>query len=249
MIILYNQRYSIGSLELWLVVLAGCGIARGLAGLHGNVWSVPSGIRVALDFDRSAGRFAERAVVVAIVAVGIGVAHWHRRLTDPLQPDIDRVPTRTLLQLKQPEVNEQLSENIVRMPNGAYFVGGAEGLFAVTIPAAPQGHKGANQVWSLTLTIVPPDGNECHGGRISYESFEPRTDIVFSALPIEFKGDGTLRRYAISATYPFSPLHPGSEGVLRFRPFCPRNTQLAIHEVAFLESTVPVHYLPRAKSP
>ncbi|MEP7084568.1 MAG: glycosyltransferase family 39 protein, partial [Betaproteobacteria bacterium] len=90
--ILYNLRYSSGSLELWLILLTGCGLAKLFFGVRAKLSSVPYGLRMALDFDKYSGRILPRVALVLIVLLGCGVAHWHRRLTDPLQPNIDHAP-------------------------------------------------------------------------------------------------------------------------------------------------------------
>jgi hypothetical protein len=247
--LLYNLRYSVGSLEIWLILLAGCGVARLLDGVRTKIWSVPSGLRLAVDFERSGHSGWLGALVVILVIAGIGVAHWDRRLSPSLQPGVDRAPVRTLLDLEAPLANESQMRNVVRLPNGAFFVGGNEGLLAFDVPAPPHHELGLNLIWLLELTIVPPPGETCRGGRISYESVEPRPDVPFTALPIEFKGDGLVHRYAISATYPLSALYPASAGILRLRPFCPMNTHVAVHRISLLESTAHTFYQSRVKLP
>jgi hypothetical protein len=247
--LLYNLRYSIGSLELWLILLAGCGVARLLDGVRARIWSVPSGVRLGIDFEKSAHSGWPGIAVVILVVAGIGIAHWDRRLSPSLQPGVDRAPVRALLELEAPKANASQSRNVVRLPNGAFFVGGNEGLMAFDVPGPPHHELGFNQIWLLELTIVPPPGETCRGGRISYESIEPRPDVPFTALPIEFKGDGLVHRYAISATYPFSALYPASAGILRLRPFCPMNTHVAVHRISLLESTAHTFYQSRVKLP
>jgi hypothetical protein len=202
-----------------------------------------------VNFDRTSGKILPRFGLVMLVAVGIMTAHWHRRLSDALEPNTERAPVRTLLELTNPMVEIANSNNVVAMQNGIYQVSGDQGLFAVDVPRPPHNLLGYNQVWTLELTIAPPPGTSCRGGYISYEPRYPRPDVPFVALPIDFKGDGVRRRYAISATYPFSSLYVASEGVLRFRPLCPKDTQVTIHKIAMLESTAHTFYLSRVTLP
>jgi hypothetical protein len=248
--VLYNRRYSVGSLEPWLILLAGSGIGRIVEGVRAKVALVRYGIRAAVDVDPRKGWVGPRLAVIAVAAAGIGFAHWHRRLTEPVHPDVDAAPTRVLMQLDYPAIDEDHSKNIVRLPNGAYFTTRREeGLFAIRMPATPQKETGFNTILTITMTIVPPEGRECRDGRISYEPDHPLPNWKFEAIPIEFKGDGKTRRYAISATYPLSPLYMGSEGILRFRTMCPEKTQIGVHSIALLESTAPKYYLSRVKQP
>jgi hypothetical protein len=247
--VLYNQRYSVGSLEIWLIILAGCGVARLLHGLRPRFSVVPYEIRLGFDFDKTSGKALPRLGLVMLIVVGIMTAHWHRRLSDALEPNTERAPVRTLLELTNPMVDIAMSGNVVDMQNGIYQTGGDQGLFALDVPRPPHTLLGYNQVWMLELTIAPPPGKSCRGGYISYESFQPRPDVPFVALPIDFKGDGVRRRYAISATYPYSSLYVASDGVLRFRPLCPKDTQVAVHKIALLESTAHTFYLSRVALP
>jgi hypothetical protein len=248
-VVLYNLRYSVGSLELWLIILASCGAARLLDGVRPNFSMVPYGIRLAVDIDKASGKILPRLGLVTVVVLGIMTAHWHRRLSDALEANIDRAPMRSLLELTSQMVNASISNNVVAMQNGTYRLSGNEGLFALNVPPPPHNELGYNQVWMLELTINPPPGKSCRGGRISYESHQPLPDVPFVALPIDFKGDGVHRRYAISATYSFSSLYVASDGILRFRPLCPKDTQVTIHKIALLESTAPTYYLSRVILP
>ncbi len=247
--LLYNRRYSVGSLEILLIVLSGCGVARLLAGIDAKVWRVPRGIRGALDFAVTRTAVARNAAIVVAVVAGIGVAHWHRRLSDPLEADVDRAPTRTLMELLEPQPDPQRSANLAPLPNGAHFVTAGEGMFAIRIDDSPALEPGFNYLWTLTMTIVPPEGKSCRGGHISFEADRPLPGSRFESIPIAFKGDGKLHQYAISAAFGLSPLFVASPGILRFRPSCPAATQVGIHRIALLQSVAYVHYLSRVKLP
>lgn len=140
--VMYNQRYSVGALEIPLTVLAGLGVGA--------------------LFVRAAWPGRVMAALVLIVA-GSLLGAWHQRFTGPLMPDLDKGVSKLLATAQPGDIS---TSGFLGDP----FAGGAtvqNGQATVTWNGVPNPLIGGSPVVRLEIEHVNPN---CHFVHVAYRT-------------------------------------------------------------------------------
>jgi hypothetical protein len=237
-LLLYTPRYSIGSIEYPLLILAGIGLVAVLQPLARTLRQpATANRRYAV-----AGAAARPIGLMLLGTAGIAAGYWVQRFVPIAEA---RLPahgeyTRRLPAAPTPEVWS--------VPDGT-FRAGAE-VAAVGRPRLqvrirvddPKPVFGANDLWRLRFSVTPPAGQRCRKAGATYlnlPSGKAGADKVFLV-----RDDGLPHDYILGAHAMASPLYPWGDGELRLTFACPTGTRVQVQDAVLHESRLNEIYAP-----
>lgn len=225
--VLYSQRYSVGALEVPLLLLSGIGIA-----------SLAGAIR---DQRRSVLKLGATATILAIA---IGIGEWHRVHSQVLMPDILTVPHQEIYRWDKSVLAAAGSNGVVAEGNGAYRT--TESLWTLELPLPQLALKPSEEYYVLSLGMratAPSSG--CGIGAVYYKAIDDAAYSEVKSRYFRIVGDGRQRFYHLSASPGMSPIFPAKAGSLRIAGNCPRNSRIQLDDMLLSRSTVAETYRER----
>ena len=213
--LLYTQRYSIGALELPLIILAGVGFAVLGESLAGEASGRP----------RLSRWWVLTMLGATIAAVAAG--NVLRQIALP-EPALTGYPSQVLLDLVPaagawtalPDGRQQLDVDIP----------------ALTVPAW------RNLIWDVRMSVSSAGGTECRHATLIFAR-QPSTEVPGGGeVGIRIVADGSERHYAVGAARDVSPVSPAAPGVLRLRLDCGQNAVATGLGIRLIESQIYEYY-------
>jgi hypothetical protein len=229
-LVLGTPRYSIGALDLWLII----GAAIGLAWLI-----IPS----PHSFIQSQHYFwcawGVRLSVLLLVLLAILGGEWHRKNSDHFAPNLDAVPSRLVWEMKGDELDRLSGSNFVKLGYGRYRLVANQGEFYIPVRQLNSLQSYGNTVVTLELEIS--NGKSCRG-KINYRpisalNYEYEHDIVFLLT-----ADGGIHRYHFGGTIGLGLTHQGD---IRLNVICPSGSELAFQRIAISVPIAADYYYQR----
>jgi len=241
-IVLFNNRYSVGTLDYGLILLASIGLA----------WSVrpvfttdadAAGARPPPRGRRMARAVAVSSVVVILCTASMSLGYWVQRFMPPEDARMPRDPG--LVRALGPE-----PPPLIWTADGTDLALGAEtvaanpdALIRLAIPALHPGSD-ANVMWMIRMSVAPPRSSRCRRATIAF--MDRRSQTTGPTRKLWLKDDGSLHDYVIGAHPATSVLFPRGEGELRLQFACAAGTRVGLKDVALYDSRIPEIYAPRA---
>jgi len=243
-ILLFNDRYSIGTLEYGLILLASIGLVatfRPIVGAFRQAFSqsrFPSG--------PTAGRAVARPFLVAFLCTAsIAGGYWVQRFVAPAEarmPSDERL-VRALTVLAPPEIWSDRQQAF--LPDHEVVVTSELTVVRVRV-SSPQRSTNANLLWRIRATVTPASGKRCRRSAIQF--FYGASQVLGTARNILLQDDGQPHDYTLGAHSITSGLFPAENGELQLRFACSEATKIKVHEAVLYESQIPAIYAPRAQA-
>jgi hypothetical protein len=229
--LLYNQRYSIGALELPLTLLAGTGLAVTMVSiLRGRTTQWAGGVA------RNDGLFSRSIAFLVIAMTVVAVVAGDRLRQGPVpQPLLRGFPSEVLLDWSPaPAPAAAQTDRQGRLDAG-------HPALEIQIPPLPLTRED-NQAWELEISMSPGMGERCREVNLAFMPASGYAKPPERSIPLKVLDDGVRHRYAVGATRSYSPLFPGEPGILRARLDCPEGAVANITRVRFVQSRLHEYY-------
>lgn len=208
--LLYQHRYSVGALDLWLVLLSAVGLVYWL-----NLWQLS---------------FLRFLVIAGIILIGLIFGEWHRKNSSHFAPDIFAVPHEKIWLRTKKDLASTAVEGMTPLPNGRFIIKG-EQLPAIYVPVhgVPQLNTTGNYVLTFEFSVAPDmKGDACRRGQVFYKRL---VDTGFSdnqSIPFKVNADGLNHLYHFGATLPLALI---SDGDIRLSLYCSPGTVVDVTRV------------------
>lgn len=220
----YEHRYSVGALDLWLIVFSAAGLAHLIA-------------------DR---RPLKLAVLLMLMVTAIGYGEWHRSNSPPLMPNIMAVPHDVIWKREGNELAALQGDAVVSEGEGRYRLGGDYPAWYLPVRNVKEIYYGANYVLSLTLSVQDAGAEKSCRGQVFYTRLDEAAFSESQSIFYRVPADGQRHSYHFGATL---PLALTSEGDLRLSIYCPKGTMVKLEKVFIsmpqVGSTYRQHYLDK----
>lgn len=207
--LLYQPRYSVGALDLWLTILSAIGLIYWI-----KLWRT---------------EFLKPLAIVGIILLGIGFGEWHRKNSAPLAPDIFAVPHDKIWIKTKQDLASMAIHEMARLPDGRLIISGKIPWIYIPVRGVPELNTSGNYVLTTEFSVTPAPGkNECRDGQIFYKRL---LDSGFSdgqSIPFKVHADGLKHVYHFGATLPLALI---SDGDIRLSVYCSPGTVLDITRV------------------
>jgi 4-amino-4-deoxy-L-arabinose transferase-like glycosyltransferase len=205
--LLYTHRYSVGAIDLWLVLLAGIGLATILK--HRSLNKV----------------FAASLIIFIAVVIG----ELHRKYSKPLSPEITKVPHQVIWQ--------QSGRNLAPIGNigfmlsgpGEYRLSGDTNALDIPVRGVHQLNQAGNYVLSLRLAVLAETESHCKKFRVLYRRLVDTAFTDSQSVRLRIENNGEMYSYNIGATLPLALI---SDGDIRLGFECPSNTKVMIDSMS-----------------
>ena len=217
---LYSPRYSIGTLEPLLILLAAAGMTSIVQQRQAT------GDSIILSWRTSLSR---RMIVVLSLAAAILAGYWELNFSLPPSPSTDGLPLSVALDLSAIAPPVTTGDQV-----------------SAVIPVQGVAPRRLNSIWEIELSIKHSPSRRCRNIELSFDTPAPQFVGYRPGkhlMPV--LDDGLRHIYRVSASPDFwgsfnaSPLFPAGDGSLRLTADCGRNTQVEIHRLRFIESLLP----------
>lgn len=219
--VLYNHRYSVGAIEILLILLAAIGLTHLLASNKHQPRSM-----------------LKPGSVFIFICLAVGAGELHRRYSQALMPDILSVPHVEVYQWHQSDLATLAGNGIVAHGNGIYSNTEESWSLDIPMPELALSKNEEYYVYSIKMAAQTNRfGQSCGLGAVYFramdESFaEPKS------LQFRIESDGKPHYYHFSATYGLSPIFPTKAGFLRIAGHCPRSSQIQLDDIRLSFSRV-----------
>lgn len=240
--LLYTPRYSIGTLEYPVLLLAGIGVVAVLRP-PGQARRRPTPASRWHAADSAATPFI---ALLLVASAGIAAGYWVQRFVPmeearlPAYGDPTRDPTRALPAPSPPQV-WSAPHDAFRPDTVVEAVGLPWMQVRIRVPD-PKARFGANDLWRLRFSVAPPAGERCRAAGATFvnlPSGAAGADKVFLV-----RDDGLPHAYVLGAHAMTSPLYPWGDGELRLTFACPVGTRVQVQEAVLHESRLAEIYAP-----
>lgn len=229
-LVLGTPRYSIGALDLWLIIGAAVGSA----------WLIiPSRYPFIQSQHYSWRAWCVRLSVLLLAWLAILGGEWHRKNSDHFAPNLDAVPFRLVWETKGDELDRLSGSNFVKLGYGRYRLVADHGELYIPVRQLNFSPSYGNTV--VTLELGVSKGKSCRG-KINYRpisavNYEYGHDIAFL-----LSADGGIHRYHFGGTI---GLGLTQQGDIRLNIICPSGSELAFQRIAISEPTAADYYYRR----
>lgn len=215
--LLYVHRYSVGAIDVWLVILAGVGLATLLD---------PKNLKTLI-----------MATLIILIAVAIG--ELHRKYSRPLSPRIDISPHQIIW--------HQDGNNLIPIGNvgftpagpGKYRLNGEPNSLDIPVRGVQQLNPFSNFILSLRLQVTSNPESKCQKFRVLFKRLADSNFTDSQSINLKIEETGKIQDYHVGASI---PLKLNSDGDIRLVFECPFNTQIAIDSLSIAESQVALKY-------
>lgn len=224
--LLYNPRYSIGAIEIPLLLLAGVGLAGILA-----------------DWDAKHRPALKTFSVFAILFVAVGAGELHRKYSQVLMPDILSVPHVQVDQWDKNQLAGLTGNGLISEGNGSYRT--TEKHWTLDLPIRDLKLAGSDEfyVYSVNMGVQTQDfWKTCGQGLTNFKTQEQPAFDEAKYRHFRINSNGNAHYYHFSASYGLSHLFPGKAGVLRIGGKCPRNSRIQLNSIALSMSRAGLVY-------
>ncbi len=215
--LLYTHRYSVGAIDLWLVLLAGIGLA-------------------ALLKSRNLG------IIIAVslmIVLAIAVGEYHRKYSKPLSPDITKVPHQVIWQQDGRSLTPIGNAGFMLTEPGKYRVSGEPNALDIPVRGVLQLNQTGNYVLSLRLAVMAGTDAHCKKFRVFYKRLVDTAFADSQSVRLRIEKNGEMYNYDVGATLPLALI---SDGDIRLSFECPSNTQVVIDNLSISEPHVAETY-------
>lgn len=248
--VLYNYRYSVGALELPLILLAALGLASALSASELTLRTGRRKIALVIELTQRWPVVAKTwGLTGGVLLMTLAASTWHRNHALIPAPFLgDNPPVTPLFQAQYPVAGELNAVAPTGRPGEYRSTARAFGI-GLPIPRLDT-RPGDNQIWDIELALTPGEDKSCRQGDVSFFTLRPRVaNYWHEARPFRIIADGQVHRYTFGAAYNVGPLYPAGEGFLRLSlAKCGRGTTLRIHRLALHESRMHDRYAPLAQA-
>ena len=205
--LLYAHRYSVGAIDLWLVLLAGIGLATILN-------------------PRSPGKVIAASLMI-FMAVAIG--ELHRKYSKPLSPEITKVPHQVIWQQNGQNLTPIGNIGFMQTEPGKYRLSGEPNALDIPVRGVHQLNQAGNYVLSLRLAVIVGTESHCKKFRVLYKRLVDTGFTDSQSVRLRIENNGEMYDYNIGATLPLALI---SDGDIRLSFECPPSTQVVIDNMA-----------------
>jgi hypothetical protein len=214
--LLYSHRYSIGAIDLWLVLLTGIGIA-------------------ALLQSRKPRMIAG---MTALILAGVVAGELHRKYSSPLSPEIDKVPHEVIWRKPGGDITPMGTSTFTLIEPGKFRLTAEPN--ALDIPVrVPRLTSDGNYVLSLKMAIRAESQTNCRKMRVLYKRLVDPGFTDFQSIRLRVPADGEMHDYHLGATLPLALI---ANGDIRLSLECPAGTTVSIDEISIAEPKVATAY-------
>lgn len=211
--VLYTHRYSVGAIDLWLVLLSAIGLA---VLLKSRSIKLITGI-----------------VVLIFIAVVVGEVH--RKYSSPLAPDIAKVPHQVIWQQDGRNLVPIANIGFILTEPGKYRLSGEPNSLDIPVRTERQLSQTGNYVLSLRLAVMAGAESHCKKFRVLYKRLVAPGFSDDQSVRLRIENSGGMYDYNIGATLPLALI---SDGDIRLSFECPSNTQVMIDNITISEPQV-----------
>ena len=214
--VLYAHRYSIGAIDLWLVLLSSIGMA-------------------ALLKSRSV-RLISATAILTFMAVTMG--ELHRKYSSPLSPEIAKVPHQVIWRRFGADLAPISNVGFTPTGPGNFRLAGQPNTLDIPVRGSQLDQAG-NYVLSLRMAVNWEKQTPCKKFRVLYKKL---ADLAFTenqSTSLRVQERGEIRDYHIGATLPLSLI---ADGDIRLSLECAAGTLVTINEISISEPTVAATY-------
>jgi len=215
--VLYSHRYSVGALDLWLILLSGIGLA-------------------ALLKTRSP-RLIMGTVAFTLIAVAIG--EFHRKYSSPLFPEIAKVPHQVIWHRLGKDLKPVGNLGFMPISPNSFRLQGQPNSLDIPVRDVSELDQSGNYVVSLRLAVIPQEKTTCEKIRLLYKRVTDPGFTDYQSIRFGIQADGVMHTYNIGATLPLALI---DDGDIRLVLECPAGTVVDINEIAIIEPTVAKTY-------
>lgn len=215
--LLYAHRYSVGAIDLWLVILAGIGLATILK-------------------PKSLGKVIATSLMI-FIAVAIG--ELHRKYSKPLSPEITKVPHQVIWQQDGRNLAPIGNIGFMLVEPGKYRLSGEPNSLDIPVRGVHQLNQTGNYVLSLRLAVVVGTESHCKKFRVLYKRLVDTGFTDSQSVRLRIENNGEMYSYNIGATLPLALI---SDGDIRLSFECPSNTNVVIDSMTISEPKVAETY-------
>jgi hypothetical protein len=202
----YEHRYSVGALDLWLVVFSAAGLAH-------------------LISDRQPLKLV---ILLMLTGTAIGYGEWHRINSAPLMPNILAVPHDVIWKREGNDLAALQGVAIVSEGEGGYRLDGDYPALYLPVRNVKELYYGANYVLSFTLSVQGAGAEKNCRGQVFYKRLNDAAFSESRSIFYRIPADGQPHSYHFGATL---ALGLNSEGDLRLSVYCPKGTVVRLEEV------------------
>lgn len=211
--LLYAHRYSVGAIDLWLVILTGIGLATILK-------------------SKSLGKIITASLMISM-AVAIG--ELHRKYSKPLSPEITKVPHQVIWQQNGRSLAPIGNIGFMMTEPGKYRLSGEPNALDIPVRGVHQLNQTGNYVLSLRLAVMVETESHCKKFRVLYKRLVDTGFTDSQSVRLRIENNGEMYSYNIGATLPLALI---SDGDIRLSFECPSNTKVVIDNMTISEPQV-----------
>ncbi len=236
----YEHRYSVGALDLWLIVFSAIGMAyfiHNAITLRQNFPSpslgegAPGGniyVAMYIDSSRRGGSPLKLVAVLILMFAAISYGEWHRINSPPLMPNILAVPHDVIWKREGNDLTALQGVAIVSEGEGRYRLDGDYPAWYLPVHNVKELYYGANYVLSFTLSAQDAGAEKNCRGQVFYKKRDAAEFFEGQSIAYLIPADGQPHSYHFGATL---PLGLNSEGDLRLSVYCPKGTVVKLEAV------------------
>lgn len=215
--VLYSHRYSVGAIDLWLVLLSAIGMATLLKS---------RGVRLI-------------AATATLTFMAVVIGELHRKYSSPLSPEIAKVPHQVIWRRLGKDLAPIGNGGFTSIGPGDFRLAGEPNALDIPVRGVSQLDQAGNYVLSLRLAINAENKTTCKKFRVLYKRL---VDSGFSdnqSTRLAVQEQGEMHDYHIGATLPLALI---ADGDIRLALECPAGTLVTISEISIAEPTVATTY-------
>ena len=240
--VLYNDRYSVGTLDYGLVLLASVGLVSSVRRVFATD-VIAAGTPQKPRWLRVTSAAANPVAVALLCTASISLGYWIQRFTPPEAARLPRDLSLVRALGPQPPLLVRAADGAEGVHDGEFVALNPDMLLRLAIlPLHPNAN--ANVIWLIRMVAVPPPGRRCRRATIAF--VDQSTETTGPATQLFLRDDGLVHDYVIGAHSATSVLFPRGEGELQLQFECGVGTRIRVTDVVFYDSRIPEIYAPRA---
>lgn len=229
-LLLNTPRYSIGDLDLWLIIGGAVGLAWFI------IPSAHSFIQSQHFFSRTWG---VRLSVFVLTLVAILGGEWYRKNSGYFAPNLDAVPSRLVWQMKDDALGSVSETNFIKLGNARYRLIEGQGEFYIPVRQLNSLQSYGNTV--VTLELGVSKGKSCLGN-INYRPISAANNEYGHGITFLLSDDGDIHRYHFGGTI---GLGLTQQGDIRLNIICPTGSELTFQRFTISEPAAAEYYYQR----